>query len=122
MTPLRRTVGLVASFVLLGGLPSALASDRMPVRDLKPLLRLAIETGSARGVLVGEAASYLRDKFDAPAPIEIEVRSVRELPDPGCQRLEVSTHQAGVFEGGKREDKSLTYQLNFCLDGRMPGR
>ena len=90
------------------------------VSEIKPLLKLAIERGSARGVIVGEAATYVRQKFDSSTPIEIDVRSLHALPQPGCSRLEVTTRQKDVLENGKRADKELTYQVSYCRDGRFP--
>jgi hypothetical protein len=101
---------------------SAQSTDRIPVSDMKPLLKLAIEQGSARGVMVGEAAAYIRQKFGSAAPIEIDVRALHALPQPGCSRLEVTTRQQDVLEQGKREDKTLTYELSYCRDGRFPER
>ena len=95
-------------------------TDRIAIPEVKPLLKLAIERGSAHGVIVGESATYVREKFDTRAPIEIDVRALHALPQPGCSRLEVSTRQKGVLENGKRADKELTYQVNYCLNGRFP--
>ena len=90
------------------------------VQDIKPLLKGAIERGTARGVIVGEPATYIRQRFDTPAPIEVDVRSVHPLPQPGCHRLEVTTRQQSVLENGKREDKELVYQVSYCRDGSFP--
>ena len=49
---------------------------RLQVTAIKPLLMRAIDEGSAHGVLVGEAATYVRQKFDASASIEIDVREI----------------------------------------------
>ena len=94
--------------------------DRMPVRDLKPLLKAAIEHDMARGVIVGDAAAYVRQHFDTSAPIEVDVKSLHALPQAGCKRLEVTTRQLAVSENGKREDKELVYQLSYCRDGTFP--
>ena len=101
---------------------SAQPTDRIPVSDVKPLLKRAIEQGSARGVMVGEAAAYVWRKFGFAAPIEIDVRALHALPQPGCRRLEVTTRQQNVREQGRREDKTLTYQVSYCRDGRFPER
>src|SRR5581483_10125511 len=76
----------------------SLAQDRMPVRDLKPLLKAAVEHGMARGVLIGDAAVYVRQRFDTSAPIEVHVKSLHALPQVGCSRLEVTTRQLAVSE------------------------
>ena len=94
--------------------------DRVPVRDIKLLLKGAIEHGTARGVIVGDAAAYVRQRFDTVAPIEVDVKKLHALPQPGCSRLEVTTRQLAVSENGKREDKKLVYQLSYCRDGTFP--
>jgi len=95
---------------------------RVQVTAIKPLLMRAIDEGSAHGVLVGDAATYVRQKFDANAPIEIDVRALHALPQPGCSRLEVTTRQKDVLEKAKRGDKALIYQVSYCRDGRFPDK
>ena len=92
----------------------------MPVTSIKPLLVAAIEKGMARGGIVGEAAAYVRKQFDTTEPIEVDVKRLHALPSPGCARLEVTTRQLAVLENGKREDKTLVYELSYCRDGRFP--
>ncbi|TAK48048.1 MAG: hypothetical protein EPO27_06545 [Betaproteobacteria bacterium] len=113
--------------VLLGTLASlalaqAVAAQpvaRIQVSAIKPLLIRAIEQGAAYGVLVGEAATYIRHKFDSAAAIEIDVRALYALREPGCSRLEVTTRQKDVLEKTKRGDKELVYQVSYCRDGRF---
>lgn len=95
---------------------------RIQVTEMKPLLTRAAAEGSAYGVLVGVGADYLQRRFNATAPVEIDVRALHALPQPGCSRLEVTTRQRDVVENGKREDKDLVYQLSFCRDGTFPGK
>ena len=111
----------LASLVLTHG-AWAQPSARLQVTDIKPLLIRAIEQGSAHGVLIGESSAYVRQKFDASTPIEIDVRALHALPQPGCSRLEVTTRQKDVLEKTKRDDKELVYQLSYCHDGRFPAK
>ena len=62
-----------------------------------PLLALAAER-AAHGVLTGPGADYMRRRFDATTPIEIDVATLHALPQPGCARLEVTTRQRDVLE------------------------
>jgi len=110
----------LAATLLLATAAIVQAEDRIPVSDLKVLLTRAIDHGSARGVLVGAAAAWLREKFGSNAPVEIDVRTLHPLPQPGCSRLEVTTRQRDVVEHGTREDKTLTYAVSYCRDGRFP--
>jgi hypothetical protein len=102
------------------------AVDRQAVTTVKPLLLSAIDQGEAHGVLVGQAAQYIAQTFKSTAPIEIDVKTVQPLGEPGCKRLAVTTSQDGVvdFNRERRDPKrarmAFTYQLNYCRDGRMP--
>ncbi len=108
---------LLLGIFILVGTAHAESVQRLPVTDLKPLLKRAIDHGSAHGTLVGEAAAFMRRRFGADAPIEIDVRTIQILRDPGCRRLEVTTRQAAVLLRERAEDQRLTYQLNYCRDG-----
>ena len=122
MKPSKRfLIGTFLSLVLIQS-TSANPIARIQVSDIKPLLIRAIDQGSAQGVLVGEAASYVRQKFESSAPIEIDVRTLYALPQPGCSRLEVTTRQKDVLEKAKRGDKELVYQVSYCRDARFPER
>ena len=102
------------------------AIERQAVTTVKPLLVTAIDQGEAHGVLVGQAAQYIAHTFKSTAPIEIDVKTVQVLGEPGCKRLAVTTAQDGVvdFNRERRDTKparmAFTYQLNYCRDGRMP--
>ena len=107
----------------MGALQSATAAstiDRIAVTEVKPLLMQAAAQGEAHGILGGPGADYVRRKFDATTPIEIDVRRLHTLPQAGCGRLEVTTRQHDVLENGTRHDEVLTYKLSFCSDGRFP--
>lgn len=123
--------------------------ERVPVSTVKPLLLSALANGESHGVLVGEVAQAFRQKFQSSAPINVDVRVMRasadcNLPDPrqaqickllvdhalahpGCKRLLVTTTQSAVAipaesktSGAQQSpDQRLTYQLNFCSDGRL---
>ena len=98
------------------------AVEQIAVTEIKPLLALAAERGEAHGILGGPGADYVRRRFDAVTPIEIDVLRLHELPQPGCGRLEVTTRQRAVLESGSRHDQALTYQVSFCSDGRFPDK
>ena len=117
--PTRALLGILAFLATAYGI-AAEPVARIQVSELKPLLLRAVEQGAAHGVLVGVGADYMRRRFGANAPIEIDVRALHALPQTGCSRLEIVTRQRDVLEQGKLEDKALTYQLNFCRDGRFP--
>ena len=102
------------------------AVDRQAVTTVKPLLVTAIDQGEAHGVLVGQAAQYIAQTFKSAAPIEIDVKTVEPLGEPGCKRFAVTTSQDNVvdFNRERQETKparmAFTYQFNYCRDGRTP--
>ncbi len=95
-------------------------TPRQAVTDLKPLLARAAAEGSARGTLTGPGAQAIARRFQTDAPIEIDVRRLQRLPQPGCGRLEVITRQRDVNQAGKRGDQEMVYQISYCADGRFP--
>ncbi len=121
--PTRRSALAAVVLGALIAIPSqAQTTQRIPVTAIKPLLALAAERGAAHGVLTGPGADYMRRRFDATAPIEIDVSTLHALPQPGCARLEVTTRQRDVLEHGKRVDQELRWQVSFCRDGSFPGK
>jgi hypothetical protein len=98
----------------------ASATERIPVTEIKPLLMRAAAQGTAHGVLTGVGAAYLQRRFDTTSTVEIDVRRLKALPQPGCSRLEVTTRQRAVLVKGQRDTRELVYQLNYCADGGFP--
>ena len=93
---------------------------RQTVTDLKPLLARAAAEGSARGTLTGPGAQAIARRFQTDTPIEIDVRRIQRLPQPGCGRLEVTTRQRDVNQAGKRGNQEMVYQISYCADSRFP--
>lgn len=116
-------VASVAAIGLVMNYGSAIAAepvDRLAVTAVKPLLLLAVERGEAHGLLQGRGADTMHRRFAATTPIEIDVRRLHHLAQPGCDRLEVTTQQQAVLESGTRHDTVLTYQVSYCRDGHFP--
>ncbi len=122
MNPSKSILTGVLTCLALAQSASAQPLTRTEVTEIKPLLLRAIDQGAAHGVLVGESATYLRQKFDGRSPIEIDVQALHTLPQPGCSRLEVKTRQKDVLEKTQRSDKELVYQVSYCRDGRFPDK
>jgi hypothetical protein len=103
----------------------AAAIDRQKVSDVRPLLLAALDNGEAHGVLIGEAAHWMAQVFKTSAPIEIDVRTVRTLRQPGCKRLAVTTAQEDVRDFNRKERavaperKAFTWMINYCRDGSL---
>jgi hypothetical protein len=116
----RHALGAILLGALLAMPAHAQTTQGIPVSEIKPLLALAAERGAAHGVLTGPGADYMRRRFDATTPIEIDVATLHALPQPGCARLEVTTRQRDVLEQGQRGDQELRWQVSFCRDGSFP--
>src|ERR1700686_2894208 len=92
--------------------------ERQKVSDIRPLLLAALDNGEAHGVLIGEAAHWTAQIFKTTAPIEIDVKTVRVLRQPGCKRLAITTAQDGVWDFNRKERaaaperKAFTWMTN----------
>ena len=108
---------LTATPVLASG-----PSERVPVTTLRPLLVAALAHGTAYGTLVGEVVPFMTQNFGSAAPIEIDVRSLHPLPQPGCQRLEVTTTQRAIIDPktASAQDAKLVYKISYCRNGDFP--
>jgi hypothetical protein len=99
-------------------------SPRTPVPDARPLLLAAIQAsnGEAHGVLTGDIANAISQRFGATSPIFIDVTTERRYQQPGCSRLKVSFWQDGVLLPGAKAPRKQTMEfgINYCLDGLPP--
>ena len=99
-------------------------STRVPVDDVRILLISAIDspTGQAQGVLTGQMASLITDRFKAAGPILIDVTTERRYRQPGCSRLKLTFSQDGVNLPGASgpERKTVDIDLNYCRAGTPP--
>ena len=118
----------LAVLLLLATLPwtalEALAQDRTPVQDARPLLIAAIDApnGQAHGMLVGEIADAITQRFKSTTPIYIDVTTERRYTQPGCRRLKVRFWQDGVQLPGVAAPRRQTidFGINYCRDGQPP--
>ena len=103
---------------------SALAPDRTPVTDPRPLLLAAIQStdGQASGVLTGDVADAISKRFAASTPIFVDVTTERRYAKTGCSRLKVTFWQDGVLLPGAKAPRKQTIEfgINYCLDGLPP--
>ena len=102
----------------------ASAQDRSPVQDARPLLVAAIDApnGDAHGILVGEIADAVTQRFKGTSPIYIDVTTERRYAQPGCRRLNVRFWQDGVQLPGVPAPRRQTidFGINYCRDGQPP--
>lgn len=109
---------------------SALANEssspvpRTPVTEARPVMLAAIQAsnGEAHGVLTGDVANAISQRFGASSPIFIDVTTEHRYQQTGCSRLKVRFWQDGVrLPGAKAPRKqSMEFGINYCLDGLPP--
>ena len=108
----------------LGTVAPALAQDRIAVRDARPLLIAAIDSpdGQAHGVLVGDIADAITQRFKGTTPIHIDVSTERRYAQPGCSRLKLRFWQDGVHLPGVPAPRRQTidFGVDYCRDGHPP--
>ena len=116
-------------FTLLASLFPAVAvaqasPPRVPVDDVRILLISAIDspTGQAQGVLIGQMANLVTERFRASGSILIDVTTERRYRQPGCSRLKLTLSQDGVNLPGASgpERQTVDIGLNYCRDGLPP--
>ena len=102
----------------------ALAQDRVSVQDARPLLIAAIDApnGEARGILVGDIAIAITQRFQGSSLIYIDVTTERRYAQEGCRRLKVRFWQEGVQLPGAPSPRRQTidFGINYCRDGQPP--
>ncbi len=115
---------VLALAALLCAVGIAHAQQRLAVRDAKLLLIAAIDapTGQAQGVLVGEVADAITQRFKGTTPIYIDVGTERRYAQAGCSRLRVSFWQDGVQLPGAPSPRRQTidFGIDYCRDGQPP--
>ena len=118
---LRPVLALVAVLCSVG---TAHAQHHVAVPDPKQLLIAAIDapSGQAQGVLVGEVADAITQRFQGTTPIYIDVSTERRYAQAGCSRLKVSFWQDGVQLPGAPSPRRQTidFGIDYCRDGRPP--
>lgn len=97
---------------------------RTPVTDPRPLLigAIASPSGEAHGVLTGEIAAAVSQKFKSTMPINIDVTTEKRYAQAGCSRLKVLFWQDSVVLPGATAPRKQTIEfgINYCRDGQPP--
>ena len=119
-----KTHALVALLPALCTAVAAIAQERIAVKDTKPLLIAAIEApgGQAHGVLVGDIADAITQRFKGTTPIYIDVSTERRYAQAGCSRLNVRFWQDGLQLPGVLAPRRQTidFGVDYCRDGQPP--
>lgn len=97
---------------------------RTPVPDPRPVMLAALQAadGKAYGVLTGQLADAITERFQARSPVYIDVTTQRRYAQPGCARLNVMFWQEGVLLPGAPTPRRQTIEfgINYCADGLPP--
>lgn len=114
----------LASVGLAIGTSATFAQQRVAVPDVRQLLIAAIDAkdGQAHGILTGQLADAITERFKATTPIHIDVSTERRYAQAGCRRLKVSFWQDGVQLPGTPAPRRQTidFGINYCRDGMPP--
>lgn len=98
--------------------------QRTPVPDVRPVMLAAIQAsdGEAHGVLIGDIANAITQRFGATSQLFIDVTTERRYLQPGCSRLKVTFWQDDVLLPGAKAPRKQTMEfgINYCLDGLPP--
>jgi hypothetical protein len=98
--------------------------SRVPVEDVRILMVAAIDspTGEAHGLLTGQMAKMVTEKFRASGPILIDITTERRYRQAGCSRLKLTLSQQGVNLPGASAPSARTIDIgiNYCRDGSPP--
>lgn len=123
-TRLRPGAAVMAAAALVCASTSQAEPVRTPVPDARPVLRSALQStdGTAHGVLTGEIADAITERFEATSPIYIDVSTERRYREPGCSRLKVLFWQEGVRlpDAKASRKQTIEFGINYCVTGLPP--
>lgn len=116
---------LIAALWMLCTSPAITAAPSpVAVQDARALLVTAIDApdGRAQGILTGDLAQAITQRFRGRSPIHIDVITLKRYAQPGCRRLQVTFWQDGVLLPGGTAPRRQTvaFGLNYCRDGQPP--
>ncbi|PHV35880.1 hypothetical protein [Janthinobacterium sp. BJB304] len=99
-------------------------TPRVAVSDPKVLMLAAIDApdGRAAGMLTGEVADAITQRFSASSPIFMEVTTLARYAQDGCRRLNVRFWQEGVrlAPGQGPQKQTIDIGINYCRNGLPP--
>lgn len=123
-TRLRPGAAVMAAATLVCALTAQAEPLRTPVPDARPVLRSALQStdGTAHGVLTGEIADAITERFEATSPIYIDVSTERRYREPGCSRLKVLFWQEGVRlpDAKAPRKQTIEFGIDYCVTGLPP--
>ena len=99
-------------------------TPRMAVNDPKVLMLAAIDApdGRAAGMLTGELADAITQRFSATSALFMEVTTLARYAQDGCRRFNVRFWQEGVrlAAGQAPNRQTIDIGINYCRNGQPP--
>lgn len=100
------------------------ATPRVAVNDPKVLMLAAIDApdGRAAGMLTGDLADAISQRFSATSALFMEVTTLARYAQDGCRRLNVRFWQEGVrlAAGQAPQSQTIDIGINYCRNGQPP--
>lgn len=121
---LLKSLPLALSAALCASSTFADTAQRTPVPDARAVMLAALRAsdGQAQGILTGNVAEAITQRFNATSPVYIDVTTERRYQQAGCSRLNVLFWQEGVLLPGAKATRkqTMSFGINYCLDGLPP--
>ena len=119
-----KSIALALAAMLCASTALADTGQRTAVPDARPVMLAALRAsdGQAQGILTGDVAEAITQRFNATSPIYIDVTTERRYQQIGCSRLHVLFWQEGVLLPGAKAPRkqTMSFGINYCLDGLPP--
>lgn len=123
-TTRRVSLALCAAMLCAGSSVASEATPRVAVNDPKVLMLAAIDApdGRAAGMLTGELADAITQRFSATSALFMDVTTLARYAQDSCRRLNVRFRQEGVrLAAGQAPNKqTIDIGINYCRNGQPP--
>ena len=95
--------------------------------DIKALLLACVRSadGHAKAELNDQIAQSFQSTFKSVRPVVAEARVIKALKVKGCSRMAITISMPGQNvkdTQGKLHPVVLNGEMNYCIDGSMPGQ
>jgi hypothetical protein len=123
-TTRRVSLALCAATLCAGSSVASEATLRAAVNDPKVLMLAAIDApdGRAAGMLTGELADAITQRFSATSGLFMDVTTLARYAQDGCRRLNVRFWQEGIrlTPGQAPKQQTIDIGINYCRNGQPP--
>jgi hypothetical protein len=124
ITTRRVSLALCAAMLCAGSSAASEATPRVAVSDPKVLMLAAIDApaGRAAGMLTGELADAITQRFSATSALFMDVTTLARYAQDGCRRLNVRFWQEGIrlTPGQAPKQQTIDIGINYCRNGQPP--